>query len=219
MKMIRIVLVDDQPILLDGLRAILETDANLRVTGMARDGEEAIRLADTLQPDVMLMDIRMRGIGGVEATRKIKIAHPGIAVLMLTTFDDREYIVDALRFGACGYLLKDIDGERLIRAVKDAAAGDTILPSRIAGKLVEQLVDPVEQSRKVIREKLDLSPREAEIALMLADGFTNRQIATSLFLSDGTVKNYVSSLYRKLDVEDRSRAILRLRELLAAATS
>jgi DNA-binding NarL/FixJ family response regulator len=219
MKMIRIVLVDDQPILLDGLRAILETDANLRVTGMARDGEEAIRLADTLQPDVMLMDIRMRGIGGVEATRKIKIAHPGIAVLMLTTFDDREYIVDALRFGACGYLLKDIDGERLIRSVKDAAAGDTILPSRIAGKLVEQLVDPVEQSRKVIREKLDLSPREAEIALMLADGFTNRQIATSLFLSDGTVKNYVSSLYRKLEVEDRSRAILRLREHLAAATS
>ena len=153
-------------------------------------------------------------MNGVEATYRIKNDRPEVAVVMLTTFDDQEYIVDALHNGACGYLLKDIGGEQLIRAVKDAFNGDTILPARIAGKLVDRLMDPTQTRMKALRDRLGLSEREAELALMLSEGFTNKQIASAMFLSDGTTKNYVSNIYRKLGVEERARAVLRLVEIL-----
>lgn len=219
MKSIKVLLVDDQFIMLDGLKAILETDEQLCVVGFAKDGEEAIRMANDCAPDVVLMDIRMQRMNGVEATRMIKHNRPEIAVLMLTTFDDQEYIVEALQNGASGYLLKDIGGEQLILAVKDASHGDTILPSRIAGKLLDRLMNPAQSRMKKLRDCLGLSEREAELALMLSDGFTNKQIASAMFLSEGTTKNYVSNIYRKLGVEERARAVLRLVDILDAPSS
>lgn len=214
MDMIKVLLVDDQKILLDGLKAILETDAGIKVVGMVTEGKKAIEVAEEHKPNVVLMDIRMPQMNGVECTRIIKGKWPEMAVLMLTTFDDEEYIVDALKHGACGYLLKDISGQNLIQAVKNASEGDTILPSkvaaRIAGRISEKTNDPSEKLKK----ELGLSDREVEIALMISQGFTNRQIASALFISEGTVKNYTSTVYSKIDVSDRTGAAIKIRQII-----
>jgi DNA-binding NarL/FixJ family response regulator len=214
MSRINVVLVDDQQILLEGLKSILETDGEIHVVATANNGTSAITAVENYLPQVVLMDIRMPEMNGVECTKVIKQRWPNIAVLVLTTFDDGEYIVDALRFGASGYLLKDISGVKLIQAVKDAFNGDTILPSsvaaRIAGKLSEETIDPSEKLKKV----LGLSERETEIAVMLSQGFTNRQISTALFISEGTVRNYTSSIYSKLGVEDRTTAAIKIRGIV-----
>lgn len=214
MSRINVILVDDQQILLEGLKSILETDGEIHVVATANNGTGAIVAVEKHLPQVVLMDIRMPEMNGVECTKLIKQRWPDIAVLVLTTFDDGEYIVDALRFGASGYLLKDISGVKLIQAVKDAFNGDTILPSsvaaRIAGKISEKTIDPSERLKKV----LGLSEREAEIAVMLSQGFTNRQISTALFISEGTVRNYTSSIYSKLGVEDRTTAAIKIREII-----
>lgn len=214
MNKINVVLADDQQILLEGIKSILETDSDIQVVETANNGKKAIEAVEKHIPHVVLMDIRMPEMNGVECTKIIKDRWPSIAVLMLTTFDDGEYIVDALRFGASGYLLKDISGVKLIQAVKDAYNGDTILPSsvaaRIAGKLSERIVEPGEKLKKV----LGLSEREVEIAVMISQGFTNRQISSALFISEGTVRNYTSSVYGKLGVEDRTMAAIKIKEIM-----
>ena len=213
MSVIRVLLVDDQQILLDGIRSILETDSEICVVGTAGNGKAALEAVEKYLPQVVLMDIRMPEMNGVECTRLIKERWPRVAVVVLTTFDDSEYIVDALRYGASGYLLKDISGEKLIQAVKEAAGGDTILPSRvaarIAGKLSEATVDPKDK----LKRDIGLSEREGEIAVMISQGFTNRQISTALFISEGTVRNYTSSIYGKLGVEDRTAAAIKNKEI------
>lgn len=214
MSVIKVFLVDDQQILLDGIRSILETDPEICVVGTAVNGKAALEGLERHLPQVVLMDIRMPEMNGVDCTRLIKERWPKVAVLVLTTFDDSEYIVDALKYGASGYLLKDISGEKLIRAVKEAAGGDTILPSRvaarIAGKLSESTVDPKDK----LKRDIGLSEREGEIAVMISQGFTNRQIATALFISEGTVRNYTSSIYGKLGVEDRTTAAIKIKEII-----
>lgn len=215
MEMIKVILVDDQVILLDGLKAILETDEQIKVIATAASGEEAIKLITKQTPDVVLMDIRMQEMNGVECTKRIKQLWPQVAVLILTTFNDEAYILEAIKNGACGYLLKDINGERLLQAVKDASKGCTLLPSNVAEKIINRLSEPVMTTEKKLKIALGLTDREAELAMMLAQGFTNKQIASALFLSEGTIKNYISMIYKKIELEDRTLAAMKIKELMS----
>ena len=214
MDIINVLIVDDQKILQDGLKAILETDSNIKVISTASSGESAIKLIEKNKPDVILMDIRMPEMNGVECTRIIKETWPDISVLVLTTFNDEEFIADALRYGASGYLLKDISGEKLIGAVKDAYNDEVVLPSKVAAKIAGKMKEAPDNIENKLKVKLKLSDREVDIAVMMADGFTNRQIASSLYISEGTVKNYASAIYSKLEVVDRTTAVLKIRQMM-----
>lgn len=209
--MIKVMLADDQTILAEGLKSVLQTCGEIEVVGMAADGLQAVEMAQQLCPDVILMDIRMPNMNGVVATKRIKEIMPQVKIVILTTFDDSDYILSAINNGASGYLLKDIGGAALIDAVKNAYAGDTILPSKIAKKITDAAMLVSSDKEVKLRKLYNLSDREAEIALMLGDGFTNRQIAAALKLSDGTARNYISAIYLKMGVESRTEAIAKIR--------
>lgn len=209
--MIRVMLVDDQIILAEGIKSVLETSGDIQVCGMASDGAQALNMAQTAKPDVILMDIRMPGMNGVVATKKIKEVLPDVKIIILTTFDDSDYILSAINGGACGYLLKDIGSTALIDAIRNAYAGDTILPSKIAKKITDAALMVSDDREVRLKRAFGLSDREAGIAIMMADGFTNRQIASALKLSDGTARNYISSIYLKLEVENRAAAIAKIK--------
>lgn len=212
--MIKVLIVDDQKILAEGIKSVLETSDNLRVVGMAHDGESGVQETGRLRPDVVLLDIRMPGMNGVIATKEIKSRYPEVKVIILTTFDDSEYILDAINYGASGYLLKDINAETLIDAVENAVKGDTILPSRVAAKIASaaKMVSGDRELR--LKNAFSLSGREVEIAVMMYEGFTNRQISSALSISEGTVRNYISALYIKLSATSRQDAIARMGEAL-----
>ena len=212
--MIKILLVDDQMILAEGIKSVLETCPDFKIAGIACDGAEAVAMCEKHKPDVVLMDIRMPNMNGVVATKRIKEINSGIKIIILTTFDDSDYILSAINNGASGYLLKDIGSTALIDAIKNAYAGDTILPSKIAKKITDAAM--MVSSDKVIKLKkaFNMSDREVEIALMLNDGFTNRQIASAMKLSDGTARNYISSIYSKLGVESRASAMAKIKEMI-----
>ncbi len=210
--MIKILLVDDQKILAEGMKSVLETCNEFNVCGIACDGLEAIALAEKFKPDVVLMDIRMPNMNGVVATKRIKEINAGIKIIILTTFDDSDYILSAINNGASGYLLKDIGSTALIDAIKNAYAGDTILPSKIAKKITAAAMMVSSDKEIKLKKLFNLSDREVEIALMLNDGFSNRQIAAAMKLSDGTARNYISSIYSKLGVESRAAAVIKLKE-------
>lgn len=209
--MIRVMLVDDQIILAEGIKSVLETSGDIQVCGIAADGSQALNLAQKANPDVILMDIRMPGMNGVVATKKIKEVLPDVKIIILTTFDDSDYILSAINGGACGYLLKDIGSTALIDAIRNAYAGDTILPSKIAKKITDAALMVSDDREVRLKRAFGLSDREAGIAIMMADGFTNRQIASALKLSDGTARNYISSIYLKLEVENRAAAIAKIK--------
>jgi DNA-binding NarL/FixJ family response regulator len=193
------------------------------VVATAGSGEEALAQLTALHtaaspafPHVVLMDIRMPGMGGVTATQQIKTRFPELTVLILTTFDDDDFIIDALHYGAAGYLLKDIGGKRLIESIYEALSGNLLLTGRVAHKLarnIRQHQPPVTE-QPVLPKELDLSEREVEIAGMMVLGLNAREIADKTFLSLGTVKNYTSSIYSKIGINDRSKAMIALRELL-----
>lgn len=209
--MIKVMLVDDQIILAEGIKSVLDTVDDIDVCGVACDGAEAVEMVESLNPDVVLMDIRMPNMNGVAATKKIKDARPDCKIIILTTFDDSDYILSAINNGASGYLLKDIGSRALIDAVRNAYAGDTILPSKIAKKITDAAL-MVSTDREIkIKREFGLSDREAGIAMMLLEGFTNRQIASALKLTDGTARNYISSIYLKLGVENRASAIAKIK--------
>ncbi len=195
--MIKVLLVDDQQILAEGIKSVLETSKSIKVIGIALDGAQAVEKCAELKPDVVLMDIRMPNMNGVVATKRIKETDDKIKIIILTTFDDSDYILSAINNGASGYLLKDIGSTALIDAVKNAYAGDTILPAKIAKKITDAAAMVSSDKEYKLRRSFNLSEREVEIALMLFDGFTNRQIATALKLSDGTARNYISTIYLK----------------------
>jgi DNA-binding NarL/FixJ family response regulator len=211
--MIKVLLVDDQTLLAEGIKSVLETCEDITVCGVAGDGEEALTLAEQTKPDVVLMDIRMPNMNGVVATKKLKEMDTHVKIVVLTTFDDSDYILSAINNGASGYLLKDIGGEALVDAVKNAYAGDTILPAKIAKKITDAAMLVSSDKEIKLKRSFNLSEREVEIALMLNDGFTNRQIASALKLSDGTARNYISTIYEKLGVENRAAAIARIKEI------
>jgi len=203
--MIKIVICDDQIMVREGLKTILNTtEAGIEVVGLARDGAEALDLIPKVAPDVVLMDLRMPVMNGVQATRHIKEDYPAVHVLVLTTYDADEWVFDAIRAGANGYLLKDADQAALIIAIKDVAAGRTPVDPNVAGKLFNQVAQHSPERDTTLADKL--SPRELELVSLLAKGYSNTEIASRLFLSEGTVRNYLSSVFTKLGVSDRTQA-------------
>lgn len=211
---IRVLVVDDQRLVRDGIASLLAIEPGLEVVGTAADGATAVQLAGELLPDVVLMDVRMPTMDGVVATGEIRRARPECRVLMLTTFDDEEYVVRALRAGASGYLLKDVPAADLAQAIRLAHAGvDQHDPSAI-GKVVGAL-DRAERSgpdAPAPAPHAALTPREREVLRLVARGSTNREIARELFLSEGTVKNHVSNILSRLGLRDRTQAALYARD-------
>ncbi|MBC8332161.1 MAG: response regulator transcription factor [Anaerolineae bacterium] len=204
--MIRVLICDDQVVVAEGLEMILSADPEIEVAGLAYGGAEVIQKAAMLLPDLILMDLNMPGINGIQATREIHKAHPEIKILVLTTFGDDEWVFDAIRSGALGYLLKGTPREELIRAVKGTVHGDVYIDPAVGAKLLAQITSqPVPKSTTIAS---DLSEREMDILHLLARGLTNAEIAEKLFLTKGTIRNYVSSILSKLEVEDRTQAAI-----------
>lgn len=214
MKPIRVLLVDDQNLFRDGLRSLLSVQADLEVVGEAANGEEALHRVKLLHPQVVLMDLRMPVLGGVEATRRIRTADSVCRVIVLTTFDDDEEVFDALRAGAVGYLLKDAPSEKLVEAIRAAARGESFLQPSIAAKVVAEF-SRLSPGRATTRPPLiePLSERECEVLRQLANGKSNKEIAAALFLAEGTVKNHMTNILGKLGALDRTQAALKAREL------
>lgn len=211
---IKVLIADDQTILAEGIKSVLETDAEIEVAGIAADGAAAIEKCRVYRPDVVLMDIRMPNMNGVVATQRIKAEFPETKVIVLTTFDDSDYILNAINHGASGYLLKDIGSSALIDAVKNACAGDTILPAKIAKRIADAAKD-VSSNREIrLKRAFSLSERETEIALMMYEGFTNRQISSALKLSEGTARNYISAIYIKTGSDNRASFLAAVKKAL-----
>jgi len=202
--MIKLLICDDQDVVREGLKAILGTDAGLQVVGTAADGAEALELIPTIKPDLVLMDLKMPMMNGVQATRHICQQYPNVKVLVLTTYEADEWVFDAIRSGASGYLLKDTQREGLIAAIKDTVAGKTPVDPVVAGKLFAQVAQGTPKPRSALADKL--SDREREILRLLAAGLSNSDIAERLHYSEGTVRNHVSSIFTKLEVSDRTQA-------------
>ena len=211
---IRILLVDDQALFREGLRMLLSMNSELDIVGEAGDGESAIRQASALKPDVILMDLKMPRLDGVEATRRLHTTEPDSRIIILTTFDDDEYVFEGLRAGAVGYLLKDAPSEKLIEAIRAAAKGESFLQPSVATKVVSEFSRLAAAVPKSTQSLIDpLSDREIEVLRRLASGATNREIAQTLVIAEGTVKNHVTSILGKLGVRDRTQAALKAKEL------
>jgi DNA-binding NarL/FixJ family response regulator len=204
---IRVLLVDDQALVRSGFRLILETREDLEVVGEAEDGREAVDLARRLNPDVILMDVRMPNVDGVEATRRLAAAGSPARVLILTTFDLDEYVYEAIRAGASGFLLKDVQPAQLVDAVRVVAAGEALLAPTVTRRLLDRFADQL-PGAKPPPELARLTERELEILTLLAEGLSNAELAERLFLSETTVKTHVSSVLRKLDLRDRVQAVV-----------
>lgn len=219
MDKIRILLVDDQILLREGLKTIINLQEDLQVIEEADNGKAAVELMGKIEVDVILMDIRMPQVNGVEATRIIKENFPDVHIIILTTFDDDEYIIDALCNGAAGYLLKDIDAQHLIQSIRDVNSGQLMLPSKVAAKLAVRIAGKPtklknDEPRHEPINSYTLTDREKEIGSLLAQGLSNSQIARKLYLSEGTVKNYISELYQKLGTSNRTKAGLIIQQIL-----
>jgi len=211
---IKILICDDQSLFREALRTLLGAYDDLEVIGEAANGEEAIRFTVTHSPDVVLMDLRMPVMDGVEATRRLDQLGKGTRVIALTTFDDDETVFEGLRAGAVGYLLKDVTSEKLVEAIRAAYAGEYFLLPSITAKVISEFSKISKPVKKLSSELMPepLSPREVEILKIVATGASNREIADQLFISEGTVKNHLSSILNKLGVRDRMQAILKAKE-------
>jgi DNA-binding NarL/FixJ family response regulator len=212
---IRVLLVDDQALFREGLETLLSVHKDLQIVGHASNGQEALEVAIKVEPHVVLMDVRMPIMDGVRATRLLKEALPQCRVIVLTTFDDDEYIFDTLRMGAMGYLLKDVASAELVEAIRAVSRGESILEPSVAAKVIAEFT---RVSRLVPSVQMDqlidpLSERELEILGWIARGASNKEIADHLFIAEGTVKNHVTNILGKLDVRDRTQAALKAREL------
>jgi DNA-binding NarL/FixJ family response regulator len=230
---IRIVLVDDQALFREGLRTLLSVRPGMEVVGEAANGEEALRVAALVRPHVVLVDLRMPVLDGVATTRRLRAALPETRVIVLTTYDDDEYVFEGLRAGASGYLLKDVSSERLVEAIHAVARGESFLQPSVAAKVVAEFarlggggtgagappassmpplpVGGAQQRAQPLAEPL--SPRELELLRLVAAGASNREVAAALSITEGTAKNHVSSILGKLGVRDRTQAALRARDL------
>jgi NarL family two-component system response regulator LiaR len=204
--MVRVLICDDQVVVCEGLRAILSTADSIEVVGIANDGEEAISSTANLHPDVILMDLKMPVMNGVQATRVIHGRFPDIHILVLTTYDFDEWVFDAIRSGASGYLLKDTPREDLVAAIKGTSNGKTYIDPAVAGKIFNQISqNPVPGNGNLLKS---LNDRERDVLRLLSSGMSNLEIAQHLYLSEGTVRNYISSILTKLDVPDRTQAAI-----------
>jgi DNA-binding NarL/FixJ family response regulator len=203
---ISVLLADDQPLLRRGFRMIIEAEEDLTVTAEAGNGDEAADLARANPPDVVLMDIRMPGCDGIEATRRVIAANPEIRVLVLTTYDLDEYVFEALRAGASGFLLKDSPPDTLISGIATVARGDALLAPSVTRRLITEFARrPPVGARRALP---DLTPRETEVLIQVARGLSNREIASQLFLGEATIKTYVGNILMKLGCRDRVQAVV-----------
>lgn len=210
---IKIMIADDQRLMREGLKTILDLEQDMIVVELAENGRDALDKIPEAQPDVILMDIRMPVMDGVECTGIIRHQYPNIKVLILTTFDDDEFIIDALKNGAAGYILKDLSAEKLVGAIRDIYQGNSIMQPEIAAKLISHITgtskEPVHNNASNETKTLsELTDREKEVLRLVGRGMSNIEIAKKLYISDGTVKNYISSLYSKLDINERSKLTL-----------
>jgi DNA-binding NarL/FixJ family response regulator len=219
---IKVLLVDDQTLIRQGIRLLLEIETDIQVVGQAANGRAALEQVEILQPDVVLMDVRMPEMDGVAATRELSAHHPEVKVIILTTFEDDETVFEGLKAGARGYLLKDISSEEMARAVRKVAAGEALIEPRLTRKVLAEfsrLATATDQHRPYktggISESLPvpLTERELDVLQALARGLSNREIAGQLVITEGTVKNHVSSLIDKMGVRDRTQAVLKGQEL------
>jgi DNA-binding NarL/FixJ family response regulator len=211
MKRVRVLLVDDQLLFREGLATLLSVRPEVEVVGEAANGLEALERVAALRPHVVLMDLRMPVLNGVEATRRLRAAYPDVRVVALTTFDDDEDIFEALRAGALGYLLKDVSADRLLEAIRAAARGESFLQPSIASKVVAEFTRLAEtQTPTPITESPveELSEREVQVLRLLASGASNKEIGVALNLAEGTVKNHITNILGKLGVRDRTQAAL-----------
>ena len=210
---VRVMVVDDQRLMREGLRILLELGPDIEVVGEASDGAEALARYEELKPDVVLMDVRMPVMDGVEATRRLTESDPSARVIILTTFDDDAYVFDGLRAGALGYLLKDVSGSELADAIRTVVGGGALIEPSVARKVVKAFarLSPRRRSTEPVLAE-PLSEREKEVLRLLAQGLSNREIADRLFLAEGTVKNYVSSILQKTGARDRTQAAILAKE-------
>jgi DNA-binding NarL/FixJ family response regulator len=217
--MIRVLLVDDQTLVRQGIQMLLEIETDIQVVGQAANGREAFQLVEALRPDVVLMDVRMPEMDGVAATQAISTRFPDTGVIILTTFEDDEFVFGGLEAGARGYLLKDISSEEMAQAIRKVAAGEALIQPSITRKVLEEFSRLATATEKSANKPLQpalvesLTEREQEVLSALAKGLSNREIARQLVITEGTVKNHVSSLIAKLEVRDRTQAVLKAQEL------
>ncbi|OMF71464.1 response regulator [Paenibacillus glucanolyticus] len=217
MEKITIVVADDQLLTREGLRTILDLEDDMEVVGAAKNGEEACEMVETLRPRLVLLDIQMPVMDGIQALKHIKQSHPDIYILILTTFIETDYIVEGMAHGANGYMLKDMDADKMIASIRDTVAGQFILPAPVAAKLAARMSKMTEGHPVMRRNRLDrirLTEREEELARLMVQGLNNREIADMLHIAEGTARNYISNLYSKLEVVDRAQAIVRLQAML-----
>jgi DNA-binding NarL/FixJ family response regulator len=212
---IRVMIVDDQTLMREGLSTLIGLEDGLSVVGLASDGRQAVEMANRLRPDVILMDVRMPHLDGISATREIKHTHPEIQVIILTTFDDDEYVFSGLRAGALGYLLKNTPAHELAAAIRKVARGEALLEPSVAAKLLGEFnrlssANPALPAPSATPSRLaeELSEREVEVLRLAATGASNREIAAQLFITEGTVKNHISNILSKLGLRDRTQAVL-----------
>jgi NarL family two-component system response regulator LiaR len=200
----KILLCDDQAVIRDGLEMLLNLEKDFQVIGVAQDGAEALELAAQKQPDLILMDLKMPIMNGIEATREIRAKLPHIKILVLTTYDDDEWVFDAIRAGASGYLLKDTPRQKIVEAIRGTMEGKSFVDPAVAGKLLNQVASKQTQPTSILADKL--TERELDVLRLIAKGINNSEIANQLHLSEGTVRNHVSAILEKLNVSDRTHA-------------
>lgn len=202
----KIIICDDQAIVRDGLAMLLKLDREIEIVGIAEDGAEAVELVERERPDLVLMDLKMAGMNGIEATRRIRTHYSETKVLVLTTYDDDEWVFDAIRAGASGYLLKDTPYTEVAAAIKGTVSGGAYTTPAITEKMIRVIAD--QQTLPATQITDELTDREIDVLKVLAQGLNNAAIAEKLHLSEGTVRNHVSAILAKLDVEDRTQAVV-----------
>ena len=205
MHKIKVLLADDHVVVREGTRSLLEREPDIEVVGEANDGEEAVELVDKLHPNVVLMDIAMPRVNGIEATRRIKAKYPSVATLILTAYDNDQYIMALLEAGAAGYLLKNVKGSDLVNAIRSVHAGEAVLHPAIARKVFNRFAGA--KTGPAATPPQDLSEREMEILRLAANGMSNQEIADKLFLSRRTVQAHLANIFRKMDVGSRTEAV------------
>jgi NarL family two-component system response regulator LiaR len=200
----KVIICDDQAIVRDGLEMLLKLEPDINVVGTAEDGASAVEMVAKESPDLVLMDLKMPVMNGVEATRQIRAKYPEVKVLVLTTYDDDEWVFDAIQAGASGYLLKDTPRDEVVKVIRGTVSGKVYLDPSVAGKVLDQVSSRQTQLPTLITSKL--TEREIEVLRLLAKGLNNKDISERLFLSEGTVRNHVSTILAKLGVSDRTQA-------------
>jgi len=204
--MIKVLIADDQEIVCEGLKRILETDPLIEVTGTANDGQQALDMIAKELPDLVLMDLQMPRMNGVQAIRRLRVSHPDLPVLVLTTYMDDKWLFDAIRAGASGYLMKDRPRQELLDAIHGTVAGDAYIDPSVAGKVLSNVATT--PNKPEVEHSYNLTDREQDILNLLAQGLSNADISHRLYLSEGTVRNYTSTLFAKLGVADRTQAVI-----------